>query len=87
MKYYLSIFYKNNLNTIKNITPGTPKHPAMSAVTQLMPIKKLKYPPIKFTTSSKTTPNTALASSLKNNFIGQVNTFTIISKKIIASKK
>lgn len=31
------VFYKNSLNTIKNITPGTPKHPAIKAVIQLIP--------------------------------------------------
>lgn len=84
---WLVIFYRNNLNIIKNITPGTPKKPAIKAVIQLMPIKKLKYPPIKLTIKSSTTPSSALTNNLKNILIGQVNTFITKNRNTSASKK
>lgn len=61
---------------IRNITPGIPKNPAISAVIALIPILNEKYFPIKFTMTSSTTPSTAFIISLNKIFKGQENTFT-----------
>lgn len=79
--------YRNNLNIIRNITPGIPKNPAISAVAQFIPMAKLKYEPTRFTMKSNTAPKTPLIISFTSILIGHENNFTMINKSTIATKK
>ncbi len=72
---------------MRKITPGTPKNPAINAVTALIPIAKPKLAPTKLTKNKSMAPNTPLTISLNNILIGHANNLTIINKISNANRK
>lgn len=81
------IHYNTNLNIIRNITPGTPKKPAIREVTMLIPITNPKCMPIKFIKNKSIVPSTAFIINLSNILSGHANNLTTKNKAIMAIKK
>lgn len=70
--------YKIVLNNIKNITPGIPKKPAISAVTAFIPMCNPKLAPTRFTRNKATAPNTPFTISFTRILSGQRKSFATI---------
>ena len=87
MMQMLFLNYSTNLKIIRNITPGTPKNPAISEVTMLIPITNPKCIPIKLTRNNSIVPSTAFIINLINILSGHANNLTTINKAIMAIKK
>jgi hypothetical protein len=81
------LIYIISFRNTKNITPGIPKKPAISAVYILIPMEKLKYPPMKLTINSKTAPKIPLITSFHNILRGNDKNLPMKNKTITAIKK